>query len=495
MGMQNCPSHFNLADYVLTEGRKAPDKIALAVLGPARAERWSFARLEAAVLGMAGALTAHGLAPGDRVLIRLGNTPEFPVAFLGCIAAGLVPVPTAEGLTAPELDRITPLIAPAAILAGPGVTLPSAPPCPVLTDLAALMDHAPIQYTMGDPDRLAYLVFTSGSSGTPKPVAHAHRAIWARRMMWDGWYDLRPDDRVLHAGAFNWTFTLGTGLLDPWAIGATALIPAAGTAPEALPLLLKRHDATIFAAAPGVFRKILNAGGPLALPRLRHALAAGEKLPEALRARWQAATGTTIHEALGMSECSTFISGSPARPAPEGTLGHPQPGRCIAILSEDGHEAAQGKTGILAIHRSDPGLMLGYLTAATQDLPLSGDWFLTGDLVSADPDGALRYHGRRDDLMTTGGFRVSPLEVEAAFQGAPGITDCAATAVEIKPDTHVIALAYTGEASRDALAALAESRLARYKQPRLYTCLSSLPRSANGKLDRRALARILKDLT
>ena len=154
--------------------------------------------------------------------------------------------------------------------------------------------------------------------------------------------------RVLHAGAFNWTFTLGTGLLDPWAIGATALIPAAGTAPEALPLLLKRHDATIFAAAPGVFRKILNAGGPLALPRLRHALAAGEKLPEALRARWAGrhpAPRSTRRWACRNAPPSS--PAAPARPAPEGTLGHPQPGRCIAILSEDGHEAAQGKTGIL----------------------------------------------------------------------------------------------------------------------------------------------------
>lgn len=493
--MQACPSPFNLADHVLAAGRATPDKIALAVLGPARADRWSFRRLERAVRGMAAGLSATGLVPGDRVMLRLGNTAEFPVAFLGAIAAGVVPVPTAEGLTAPELDRVTPLVAPAAILAAPGVTLPTAPPCPVVTDLAGLCAHEPAGFRMGDPDRLAYLVFTSGSSGMPKPVAHAHRAIWARRMMWEGWYGLTPSDRVLHAGAFNWTFTLGTGLLDPWAIGATALIPAPGTPPEALGLLMGRHDATLFAAAPGVFRKILNADRPLHLPRLRHALAAGEKLPEALRQRWQDATGTTIHEALGMSECSTFVSGSPGRPAPDGTLGYPQPGRRIAILSEDGAERAPGETGILAIHRSDPGLMLGYLDHGETDLPLVAEWFLTGDLVSAETCGALRYHGRRDDLMTTGGFRVSPLEVETAFHGAPGVTECAAAAVEVRPDTHVIALAHAGQASRDDLAALAEARLARYKQPRLYIALPTLPRSANGKLDRRALARILKEQT
>ena len=493
--MQPCPAPFNLARYVLAAGRATPDKVALAILGPSRAERWRFADLEAAVLGMAGGLRARGLAPGDRVLLRLDNTPDFPVAFLGCIAAGLVPVPTAAGLTAPELDRIGPLIAPAAIVAAPGIALPSDPGCPVLTDLPALRAHAPAAYAMGDPDRLAYLVLTSGSSGRPRPVAHAHRAIWARRMMWDGWYGLQPSDRVLHAGAFNWTFTLGTGLLDPWAIGATALIPAPGTAPEALPLLLGRHDATLFAAVPGVFRKILNAGIPRALPRLRHALTAGEKLPEALRSRWTEATGTPVHEALGMSECSTFVSGSPGRPAPAGTLGYPQPGRRIAIVTEDATPVPPGETGILAIHRADPGLMLGYATAAGPELPLAGEWFLTGDLVSAAPDGALRYHGRRDDLMTTGGFRVAPLEVEAAFHGAPGVTECAATAVEVRPDTHVIALAHVGDARGDALAALAETRLARYKQPRLYRALDALPRSANGKLDRRALARILREQT
>ena len=486
---------FNLAHHVLRAGRATPDKIALAVLGPARADRWSFARLEAAVRGMAGGLLGLGLVPGDRVLLRLGNTPEFPVAFLGCIAAGLIPVPTAEGLTVPELDRLTPLVAPAAILAAPGVSMPIAPPCPVVTDLAGLMAAAPAEYVMGDPDRLAYLVFTSGSSGVPKPVAHAHRAILGRRMMWDGWYGLTLEDRVLHAGAFNWTFTLGTGLLDPWSIGATALIPAPGTPPEALALLLRRHDATLFAAAPGVFRKLLAGGGALPLPKLRHALAAGEKLPEALRARWQAATGTPIHEALGMSECSTFVSGSPARPAPAGTLGYPQPGRRIAILTSGGAEVAPGETGILAIHRSDPGLMLGYLGPDGPALPLAGDWFLTGDLVSADQDGAFCYHGRRDDLMTTGGFRVSPLEVEAAFQGAPGVADCAAAAVEVKADTAVIALAHVGDASEPDLRALAEARLARYKQPRLYISLPALPRSANGKLDRRALAQLLKDRT
>jgi len=435
---------------------------------------------------------ASGLAPGDTLLLRLGNTPDFPLAFLGAIAVGIVPVPTAQALTSPEITRITQRLRPRAILAHPGVALPDRFDGPILTDLKALRDHPAAAYVQGDPNRLAYLVFTSGSSGSPKPVAHAHRAIWARRMMWQGWYGLSAEDRVLHAGAFNWTFTLGTGLLDPWSVGATALIPAEGLGPEALPLLLKRHDATIFAAAPGLFRKLTASGAPLDLPKLRHGLSAGEKMPEALRQKWQAATGTPVHEALGMSECSTFVSGAPNRPAPEGTLGFPQLGRTIAVLDETGTAVSKGETGILGISRHDPGLFLGYaLHDGGFDLPLVGGWFLTGDLVSQNADGSLTYHGRRDDLLTTGGFRLSPLEIEELFQHAEGVSDCAALSVEVKADTEVLVLAYAGPAAPDTLEALAAENLARYKQPRAYLRLDALPRTANGKLDRRALAQTL----
>jgi acyl-coenzyme A synthetase/AMP-(fatty) acid ligase len=488
-----CPAPFNLADHVLSAAPRDPEKIALAVLGPARAERWSYGRLTRAVRGMAGALRAHGLQPGQRVLLRLGNTVDFPVAFLGAVAADLVPVPTAAGLTEGEITRLARFVAPAAILAAPDIALPDLPGVPVLTELAAMMEHAPGDIVAGDPDRLAYLVFTSGSSGEPKAVAHAHRAIWARRMMVDGWYGLTPEDRLMHAGAFNWTFTLGTGLLDPWAIGATALIPAPGVPVEALPLLLRRHDATILAAAPGVFRRLLRSDGEIALPRLRHGLSAGEKLPEPLRAQWTGVTGTALHEALGMSECSTFLSGAPARPAPEGTLGFAQAGRRLAVLDENGAELPDDAIGTLAVHRGDPGLMLGYWTeGGTLELPLTGDWFETGDRVSRRPDGAFVYHGRRDDLITAGGFRVAPQEIEAVFHGAPGVEDCAALAISPKPDTTIIALAHSGSATDPALEELAQARLARYKQPRAFVHLDALPRSPNGKLDRRALAGLVR---
>lgn len=493
-GFPACPAPFNLAAHALRRAGELADKNALQIVRPTGAERWSYSRLEGAVRGAATGLLTRGLIPGDRVMIRLGNTVEFPILFLGAITAGLIPIPTSAALTGAEVTKLATLCRPALIVAGDGIALPDPLPCPVMTaaELRAMESLPPADYAMGDPDRPAYIVFTSGTSGTPRGVVHAHRALWARGMMHQGWEGLAESDRLLHAGAFNWTYTLGTGLLDPWTVGATALIPGEGVTPAQLPLLLKRFDATIFAAAPGVFRQMLRAPLP-PLPKLRHALSAGEKLPEATRAAWEAATGTEVHEALGMSEVSTFISGSPARPAQGSATGYPQPGRKVAVLGPDHQPVARGEAGTLAISADDPGLMLGYLDApeATAE-KLRNGWYVTGDGAVMAEDGAVTYLGRDDDMMNPGGFRVSPLEVEAAL--ALLIPDCAVTEVEVSPGTRIIACFYVAEAAvaETALQAHADTTLARWKQPRHWQRLEALPRGANNKLNRRALAALYR---
>ncbi|MCT4556112.1 MAG: acyl--CoA ligase [Pelagimonas sp.] len=485
-----CPAPFNMAAHVLAAGAATPDKVALSVVTPTRAEDWTYARLIAAVRGTATGLLQAGLTPGDILLMRLDNTVDFPIAYLGAMAAGIVPVPSSSQLTAPEVQGIIDQLRPRAILRATGV------PCPD-TDLPvygpetyeAWHDLPPTDWHMGDPERLGYVVYTSGTSGTPRAVGHAHRAIWARQMMFDGWYDLLPSDRLLHAGAFNWTFTLGTGLMDPWTRGATALIPAAGSDPAQLGLILNRHRATIFAAAPGVYRQLLKFPLP-DLPDLRHGLAAGEKLPEAVRARWSDATGTRIYEAYGMSECSTPVSGAPGRPAADGALGVPQIGRHVALVDEDGQPVPLGSEGIIAMHRDDPGLMLGYIGAedATRE-KFAGDWFLSGDRGVMDAQGQITYLGRSDDMMNAGGYRVSPIEVEAALATLPGIAEVAVTDVAVKSDVRVIAAFYTGPEALDPemLKTQAAARLARYKCPRAFVHVPALPRNPNGKILRKAL--------
>ncbi|WP_170399340.1 class I adenylate-forming enzyme family protein [Ruegeria arenilitoris] len=492
-----CPAPFNLAAHVLRRTDDDPEKIALSVLRTDGAEDWTYRALRSAILGTATGLLRAGLKPGDIALMRLGNTVDFPIAYLGAIAVGIVPVPTSSQLTEPETERMIADLQPAAILRDPAVACAPHPLQITLSELTAMRTLPPAEFQMGDPERLAYVVYTSGTSGKPRAVAHAHRAIWARQMMVDGWYGLRDTDRLCHAGAFNWTYTLGTGLMDPWTIGATALIPEPGTDPDALPALLQQHRATIFAAAPGVFRKLLKTSEDMHLPTLRHGLCAGEKLSRHLHAQWAEVTETELYEAYGMSECSTFISSSPTHPARGESLGQPQPGRRVAILGPDG-PVPQGQEGTIAIHRSDPGLMLTYLNAPDEaEARMQGDWFLTGDQGAMAVDGQITYLGRDDDMMNAGGYRVSPVEVEATLSKFPGITQVGAAAVEVKQDTFVIAAFYTGPEKLDdgALQTYVEANLARYKQPRAFIHLPELPTGGNGKLLRRALPAYFKATT
>jgi acyl-coenzyme A synthetase/AMP-(fatty) acid ligase len=488
-----CPAPFNMAAYVMAAGAATPDKVALEILHRTGADRWTYAALRQAILSIAGGLQAAGLPEGARLMLRIGNTVEFPLAFLGAIAGGFVPVPTSSQLTEPEVRALVADLDPAAILFGDGIQIPDGLSCRVFppSEVHALRDHDAGDVITGDPDRLGYIIYTSGTSGKPRAVMHAHRAVWARRMMWRDWYDLHPTDRLLHAGAFNWTYTLGTGLMDPWAIGATALIPDPSFAATDLPALLASAKATIFAAAPGVYRQMLKSGARFDLPTLRHGLSAGEKLPLSVRDGWTAATGKAVFEALGMSEVSTFVSAAPGRAVAGGASGRPQRGRRISVLDPDTFAPVpRGMPGIIAVSRRDPGLMLGYRNQPEETAArFHGEWFLTGDTVAMDGDDQVTYLGRGDDMMNAGGYRVSPLEVESAMNAHALINESAAASVEIRPDVQVIALFYTSAEAIDEtdLAAFAAERLARYKCPRLFVRLDELPKGANNKLKRGAL--------
>lgn len=493
-----CPPRFNMAAHTFAPAATRPSHVALEVLAaPGEvAARWTHAALADAVLRTAGGLRALGIGQGDRVLLRLGNTADFPIVFFAANALGAVPVPVSAMLTPTELTPLLADLSPALIALGDGLSLPPRPGAPVLdaAAIAALRAAEPADFADTAADDPAYMVYTSGTAGRPKGVVLAQRAAWARRMMWSGWYGLEPGDRVLHAGAFNWTYTLGAGLTDPWAAGATALIYAGPPDRAVWPRLAGAHGATIFAGAPGVYRQMLDAPGLAeGFAGLRHGLSAGEALPASVRDAWTRATGRSIHEALGMSEISTYVSSSPARPAPPGAAGYPQPGRRVAILPECGTAPVpRGEEGLLAVSRRDPGLMLGYWrrpeeTAAT----FRGEWFVTGDRAVMTGDGAIRHLGRADDIINAGGFRVSPAEVEAVLAGHPGVAEAAVTELAVRDGVTVVAAFYVPAGppvAEDELARHCAAHLARYKCPRAFRALDALPRGANGKLLRRTLA-------
>jgi acyl-coenzyme A synthetase/AMP-(fatty) acid ligase len=504
------PARFNMAAYCLAAGGpREPGKTGLILVGdaerPEAAERYGFAVLDESVRRVAAGLLRSGIGPGERLVIALPNTADYLLLFFGALAAGIVPLPASSLLTPAEIAFLIVDAEPAAVAlaAGTAVAVPAGVRILGEAEIAAIRASAPLgAYADTAADDPAFLIYTSGTSRRPKGVLHAHRSAWGRRPTYAGWSGIGANDVMFHAGAFNWSYTLSAGLADPWANGATAVLYHGPREAGVWARLIAGTGATLFAAVPGVYRQILKHGdlARTGTGRLRHGLVAGEALPPALLAEWQAATGLPLYEAFGMSECSTFVSNRPGLPVRPGSPGQPQAGRRIAALPvEDGTvPLPMGETGLLAVHRSDPGLMLGYWRRPEEDAAVfRGDWFVTSDLVSFDRDGYVWFHGRADDVMNAGGYRVSPLEVEAALAAHPSVAEAAAAEHEVRDGVRVIGAwvvlrpGHAGDAdlARAILAAAGED-LAAYKRPRELFFVPALPRTPNGKVARRLLGAL-----
>ena len=487
-----------------TTGHRPADKTALIVVHDAQApledaEHWRYGELDEAVRRIAAGLLALGLNPGDRLMIRRPSTTDYALLFFGGIAAGLVVLPSSDQLTAGEAAflardadvRAVAVTEALAFDAGSALIIDEAM-------LATLKAHAPLSdYADTAAEDPAFLVYTSGTSGRPKGVLHAQRSAWGRRPMVAGWYGLTADDVMLHAGAFNWTYTLGVGLTDPWANGAATAVFSGTREPAVWPQLMRLTGATLFAAVPSVYRQILkyaDVSATDALGTLRHGLTAGEALTPELLAAWREATGRDLYEALGMSECSTYVSTAPGMAIKPGSPGRPQPGRSVAVLGEEEGEEPlpAGKTGLLAVHRSDPGLMLGYWRRPEDDVQVyRGEWFVGGDLAHFDEEGYLWYEGRADDVMNALGYRVAPAEIEAILSEHEAVAEVAVAERKVRSDLSIVA-AYVvpvegAHPDADDLIAFATDRLARYKCPREIVFVDALPRTGNGKVMRRSL--------
>ncbi|MEM9207208.1 MAG: AMP-binding protein [Pseudomonadota bacterium] len=486
----------NLAEWMLARGKaRNLGHPAIAFFDEAGCvETLSYEALDAEIRRFAGGFQAAGLQPGDRVALDLGNAREMPLAFFGAIGAGLVAIPLSDQLTEPEVRRVAEDADISAIISTRFKGFDGV----IALGTGALAQSEDAGFAPTGAEDPAFMVYTSGTSGKPKGVVHAQRSILGRVPMVDGWTGIEPGDRLLHVGAFNWTYTLGVGLMDVWASGATA-VRWVGKRPEPRdwPRIIEQTEATVFAAVPSLYRQILKYTGPGALrfATLKRALSAGEALSTDLLHEWQERTSVPLLESLGMSEISTYISTGPGMAQKPGSPGRPQPGRRIAVLPEDGaaKPLATGDVGVLAVHRSDPGLFLKYWNEDANTGAFRADWFLTGDRASIDRDGYVWFHGRADDVMTVLGYRVAPQEVEAALTGVDCVSEFAVAERAVNDKQLIAAFVVTEAAFSKAVAALqarAEAALARYKRPHIYLRVKSLPRTASGKLKRKSLQNV-----
>jgi acetyl-CoA synthetase len=467
-----------------------------------------------------------GIARGDRVLVRLPNSIEYPTAFFGAMKRGAIAVPTSTLLTADEVEylardsgaHVIVVDKPAwralgAKLAGKGplkfALLTGAGETPQVhgirsLDLAEALERVgrcePADATRAsDP---AYLVYTSGTTGYPKGVLHAHRSLVGREPAARYWFDFAPDDggpvspdRIVHSGKFNWTYVLGSALMDPLRHGKTVIAHEGRNDAAAWPRLIAKHGATIFIGVPTVYRQILQKtqAAREQVPTLRHCMSAGEHLSDDVFAQWKARFGLDIYEAVGMSEFSYYLSQSKHRPIRPGSAGFPQPGHGVQLLDPERLEpVARGTEGMIAIPEDDPGLFLEYWNLPGETAQAKHDgWFLTGDYARYDDEGYLWFLGRRDDIIKSFGYRVSPYEVERVMKSHPDVADCACIAEDAGPDKRLV-VAYVipqeGAAIEpEAMLAFAREHLAAYKAPKVVYVAREFPRTRNGKILRREI--------
>ena len=479
----------------------------------------TFAELASRTDQFAQLLRNSGVAAGDRVLIRLPNSLDYPIAFLGTMKRGAISVPTSTLLTAEEVAYLakdsaaTVLVTDKAawpalqdylsnlpnlkqvFLSGVGEIQPHASlKVSDLRQQLAAISHCEGNHATAADDP-AYLVYTSGTTGYPKGVLHAHRALIGREPAAKYWFNFAEDqqDRIMHSGKFNWTYVLGTGLMDPLYLGKTVIVHEGKNDADLWTRLIAKHAATIFVGVPTIYRQIIqkSTAAKADVPSLRHCMSAGEHLSDEVLQQWRGRFGRDIFEAVGMSEFSYYLSQSVFRPIRPGSAGFPQPGHAIQLLNPDTLEAVPpGEEGMICVPDSDPGLFLRYWNLDEETAKYKHDgWFFTGDYARYDADGYIWFLGRKDDIIKSFGYRVSPYEIERVYKSHPAVADCAAVGEELEKDkllvvTYVI-LQPDATVTADELLAFGKQHLAAYKTPKTVYLTKDFPRTKNGKILRK----------
>ena len=498
------PRDYNAAHDLLQRNAARPGKVAFIEAGSGAT--LTYGQLAEQAHRLADALRRQGYAPESRVMVAMLDTLEWPVVFLGCMLAGVVPVAANTLLTTRDFDymlrdsRAQALFVSKALL-------------PTFEPLIGKVSTLRQMFVAGDEgehsvahlvasgqagteiagtcsDDAAFWLYSSGSTGAPKGTVHLHgHLVQTAELYGRAVLGIREDDVVFSAAKLFFAYGLGNALTFPMSVGATTVLLPGRPTPADVFRVLKEHQPTIFYGVPTLYAALL---ADPARPKkqelkLRVCTSAGEALPAEIGQRWTAEYGSEILDGIGSTEMlHIFLSNRPGR-VRYGTTGEPVPGYQLRIVGDDGRECGQGEIGELQISGPSAAIMYWNNRAKTK-ATFAGEWTRSGDKYTRDADGYYTYGGRSDDMLKVGGIYVSPFEVEACLMTHASILEAAVIGVAdadglVKPKAYVV-LKAGQQATAEDLQAHVKSRLAPYKYPRWIEFVPELPKTATGKIQR-----------
>jgi len=477
---------------------------------PRRTLSYAQARIEVARLAQA-LVEDYGLVPGNRVLLRGGNSIGMALAWLAVVQAGAVAVATMPLLRAKELIEIIDKSQPTLALCDErllGELQQAQAQQPGLQTLVSFdslhqsgqLALAAARYDGQHPacataaDDIALLAFTSGTTGKPKAAVHTHRDVLAACEAWPR-HVLRatPEDIVMGSPPLAFTFGLGGLLIFPMWAGASVYFPDIPYTPEAMAQLIFDTDATIVYTAPTFYRQMAPFMQQQAAQRgqaaaLRLSVSAGEGLPDATRQLWKNATGLEMLDGIGATEMfHIFVSAAPEQ-VRRGAIGRVVPGYSARVVDEQGQELPRGSIGRIAVIGPTG---CKYLDDARQTNYVRDGWNYPGDAFVQDADGYFFYQARTDDMIITSGYNVGAPEVEDALLGHPAVAECGVIG-QSDQERGMIVKAFcvlrpgvVGDAALvQVLQDHVKATIAPYKYPREIEFRDKLPRTETGKLQR-----------
>ena len=446
------------------------------------------------------------LVPGNRVLLRGGNSIGLALAWLAVVKAGLIAVPTMPLLRARELGDIIDKAQPVAALCelnlleeldrarldrpalAKVVTFDPSGRTPDLPDRTGDGDK-PLAACATASEDIALLAFTSGTTGKPKAAVHTHRDLLAACETWPRHVLCQtPDDIVVGSPPLAFTFGLGGLLVFPLWAGASVYFPDAPYTPESMVNTINQVGATICYTAPTFYRQMAPFARQAGVGALRTCVSAGEGLPGATRRLWKDASGIEMTDGIGATEMFHIFISSPPREVRPGAVGKVVPGYEARVVDDAGAEVPRGAVGKLAVIGPTG---CKYLDELRQGDYVRAGWNYPGDVFTQDEDGYFFFLARADDMIITSGYNVGGPEVEDALLRHPAVAECGVVG---KPDeargmiVKAFCVLKPGHAADAAMVkALQEhvkATIAPFKYPREIEFVASLPRTGTGKLQR-----------